>query len=49
MIYLLIQFRGHRGCARMVVRLTTTYVISAYHHCCEFESRSGRGGQQYVV
>ena len=31
-----------RGCDRMVVRFTTTYAISAYHHwCCEFESRSG--------
>jgi hypothetical protein len=30
--------------------LTTTCAISAYHHwCCEFESRSGRGIQQYVI
>jgi hypothetical protein len=29
---------------------TTTYWISAYHHwCCEFESRLGRGVQQYVI
>jgi len=29
---------------------TTTYAISAYHHwCCEFESRSGRGVQNYVI
>jgi hypothetical protein len=29
---------------------TTTYGISAYHHwCCEFESRSGRGVQHYVI
>jgi hypothetical protein len=27
----------------MVVGFTTTYTISAYHHCCEFESRSLRG------
>ena len=28
----------------MVVRFTTTYVISAYHHkSCEFESRSWQG------
>ena len=27
----------------MVVGFTTTYVISVYHHWCEFESRSGRG------
>ena len=34
----------------MVVGFTTTYAISAYHHwCCEFESRSGRGIQQYVI
>ena len=49
MNYLPIQFRGHRGCDRMVVRLTATYVINAYHHCWEFESRSGRGVQQYVI
>ena len=35
---------------RMVVGFTTTYTISAYHHlCCEFESRSGRGVQHYVI
>ena len=34
----------------MVVGFTTTYAISAYHHwCCEFESRSGRGLQHYVI
>jgi hypothetical protein len=34
----------------MVVEFTTTYAISAYHHyCCEFESRSGRGVQHYVI
>jgi len=41
---------GHRGRDRMVVGFTTTYAISAYHHCCcGFESRSGRGVQQYVI
>jgi len=41
---------GRRGCDRMVVELTSTYAISAYHHwCCEFESRSGRGVQHYVI
>ena len=31
--------RGRRGRDRMVVGFTTTYVISAYHHCCcEIES-----------
>ena len=39
-----------RGRDRMVVGLTTTYAISAYHQwCCEFESRSGRGGQHYMI
>jgi len=34
--------RGRRGRYRMVVGLTITYAISAYHHwCCEFESHSG--------
>jgi hypothetical protein len=34
----------------MVVGCTTTYAISAYHHwCCEFESRSRRGAQHYVI
>ena len=32
------------GCDRMVVRFTTTCVISAYRHqSCEFEFRSWRG------
>ena len=39
-----------RGHDRMVVEFTTIYAISAYHHwCCEFESRSGRGVQLYVI
>ena len=42
--------RGRRGRDHMVVGFTTTYAISAYHHwCCEFESRSGRGVQHYVI
>ena len=42
--------RDRRGRDCMVVRFTTTYAISAYHHwCCEFESRSGRGVQHYVI
>jgi len=41
-------FGGRHGRDRMVVRFTTTNVISAYHHwCCEFESQSGRGVQHY--
>ena len=32
--------RGHSDCDRMVVKFTTTYAISAYHHLsCEFKSR----------
>jgi hypothetical protein len=33
----------------LVVRFTTTYAIGAYPQCCEFESRSGRGVQHYVI
>jgi hypothetical protein len=33
----------------MVVGFTTTYAISAYHHRCEFQSRSGRGVQHYLL
>jgi hypothetical protein len=34
----------------LLVGLTTTYAISSYHHwCCEFDSQSGRGVQQYVI
>jgi hypothetical protein len=41
---------GRRGHDRMVVGFTTTYAISTYHHWCyEFESRSGRGVQHYVI
>ena len=41
---------GRRGRDRMVVGFTTTYAISTYPHwCCEFESRSGRGVQHYVI
>ena len=44
------NIRGRRGRDRMVVGFTTTYAISAYHHwCCEFESRSGRRVQHYVI
>ena len=36
--------RGLCGRDRMVVRFTTTYAISAYHHLLwEFEPRSWRG------
>ena len=41
---------GRCGRDRMVVGFTTTYAVSVYHHwCCEFESRSGRGIQHYVI
>jgi hypothetical protein len=43
-------FCGRRDRDRMVVEITTTYAISAHHHwCCEFESRSVRGVQCYVM
>jgi hypothetical protein len=41
---------GRRGRDQMVVGFTTTYAISVDHHiCCEFESRSGRGVQHYII
>ena len=41
---------GRCGLNRMVVGFTTIYAISAYHHrCCEFESRSRRDVQHYVI
>ena len=47
---LVVICQDHRGCARIVVGFTTTYAISAYHHWrCEFEPRSGRGVQHYVI
>ena len=41
--------RGCRGRDRMVVGFIITYAISAYHHWCEFESRSGGGVQHYEI
>ena len=50
MTIIIITCWDRRGRDRMVVGYTTTYAISAYHHwCCEFESRSGRGVQHYVI
>ena len=44
------MYRGRRGRDRMVVGLTTTYVISVSHiGFCEFESQSRRGVQHYVI
>jgi hypothetical protein len=49
-LFKMLHFKGRRGHARIVVGFTTTYAISAYHYwCCEFESRSGRGVQHYVI
>ena len=43
------RHRDRRDRDRMV-GFTTTYAISTYHHQrCEFESRSGRGVQHYVI
>jgi hypothetical protein len=38
---------GRRCIGRMIVGFTTTCVIDAYHHWCDFESRSGQGVQHY--
>ena len=44
------HYGGRRGCEWMVVVFTTTDAISIYHYwCSEFESRSGRGVQHYVI
>ena len=41
---------GRRGHDHMVVRFTTTYAISAYHHWyCGSDSCSGQGVQHYVI
>jgi hypothetical protein len=43
-------WRGRHSRDCMVVEFTTTYAIRAYHHwCCEFEFRSGRGVQHYLI
>jgi hypothetical protein len=47
--YIVLYIRGQCGRDRYVVGFTTTYAISAYHHWCEFESRSGRSVQHYVI
>ena len=44
-----LTIKGRRGRDRMVVGFTTTYAISTYYRWCEFESRSGRGVQHYVI
>jgi len=44
------MYWGRLGRDRMVVRFTTTYATSAYHHwCCEFKSRSGPGVQHCLM
>jgi hypothetical protein len=46
-IYVFINILRARS---MVVGFTSTYAVSAYRHWCgEFESRSGRGVQHYVI
>ena len=40
---------GRRDRDRIVVGFPTTYAINAYRHWCEFEFRSGRGVQHYVI
>jgi hypothetical protein len=41
---------GRRGCDRMVVRFTTTYAISAYHHwCCEFDQYTAACSQYLKI
>jgi len=42
-------FEGPSWRDRTVVGFTTTCAISAYHHWCEFKSRSGRGVQDYMI
>jgi hypothetical protein len=45
-----IHRRDRRIRDRVVVGFTTIFAISAYQHCCcEFESRSWRGVQHYVI
>ena len=49
-VWALQSVRGRRSRFRVVVGFTTTYALSAYHHwCCEFEPRSGRSVQHYVI
>ena len=46
----MVTTRDHRGHYRMAFAVTTTYAINAYHPSfCEFESRSGRGVQHYMI
>ena len=50
LLYIYNSNRGRQGHDRMVIVFTTTYAIRACNNsCCEFESRSGRGIQHYVI
>jgi hypothetical protein len=49
MYHLLTRNRRGRVRDRAGVRITTTCAISAYHHSCEFESRSWRGVLDIIV
>jgi len=43
-------WRDRRCHDHTIVGFTTTYAINAYHHWCwDFESRSGRGVQHYMI
>ena len=50
-VRILLSNRENRGCDRMVVGFITTYAISAYHHSCKFETRSGKvfSIQHYMI
>jgi len=49
MKFMYANLRGRHCRDSMVVGFTTTYAICTYHHWCEFESRSGRDVQHYVI
>ena len=49
--FITIKNKENRGCDRMVVGFITIYAISAYHHSCKFETRSGKvfSIQHYMI
>jgi hypothetical protein len=48
LMHIYVGYRHSRD--HMIVGFTTTSAISTYNDwCCEFESRSGRGVQHYVI
>ena len=44
-----ISFGGTLARDHMMVRFATIYSMSAYHWCCEFKTRLGRGVHHYVI